>query len=124
LGWVELCWPDAPIAAGSTVGILSRQCGFWTLNASRIVYLVEEENPVRRFGFAYGTLPDHVERGEERFTVEWRRDDDSVWYDVVAFSLPNHLFCKACFPLTRLLQKRFAEDSKRAMVRSVGRYES
>jgi uncharacterized protein (UPF0548 family) len=28
------------------------------------------DGPVRRFGFAYGTLPDHVESGEERFTVE------------------------------------------------------
>src|SRR5262249_10103881 len=57
LGWVELCWPDAPIEAGSAVAILSRQSGCWTLNASRIVYVVDEHGPVQRYGFAYGTLP-------------------------------------------------------------------
>jgi uncharacterized protein (UPF0548 family) len=33
--------------------------------------------------------------GEERFTVEWRCQDDSLWYDLLAFSLPRH-------PLARL----------------------
>jgi uncharacterized protein (UPF0548 family) len=63
-----------------------------------------------RFGFAYGTLPDHVERGEERFTVEWRADD-SVWYDIYAFSRPKHPLARLGFPITRMLQKRFVRDS-------------
>jgi uncharacterized protein (UPF0548 family) len=29
---------------------------------------------MRRFGFAYGTLAQHAESGEERFTVEWNRE--------------------------------------------------
>jgi len=29
-----------------------------------------EEEPIQRYGFAYGTLPDHAETGEERFLVE------------------------------------------------------
>ncbi len=28
--------------------------------------------------FRYGTLPDHAESGEERFAVDWNREDDSV----------------------------------------------
>jgi uncharacterized protein (UPF0548 family) len=119
LGWVQLYWPEAPIRVGSTVAILSRQCGFWSLNASRIIYVIEEDAPLRRYGFAYGTLTVHVESGEERFTVEWRKDDDSVWYDLLAFSRPNHFLVMAGYPLARQLQRRFAADSKRAMVRAV-----
>ena len=43
---------------------------------------------MKRFGFAYGTLREHAESGEERFTVEWSRDDDRVWYDILAFFAP------------------------------------
>src|SRR5215210_8264338 len=62
LGWVELCCSDAPIEVGTTVAVLVRHFGFWSLHPARIVYLVDEENErVRRFGFAYGTLPAHGE---------------------------------------------------------------
>ena len=45
---------------------------------------------MKRFGFGYGTLPGHAERGEERFSVEWNREDGCVYYDVFAFSHPKH----------------------------------
>jgi len=48
------------------------------------VYVIDETVPVRRFGFAYGTLPAHVEQGEERFSVELHADG-AVWYDLRAF---------------------------------------
>jgi uncharacterized protein (UPF0548 family) len=119
LGWVQLCWPDAPIASGTVVAMLASSFGLWTLNACRIVYIVDEDGPVRRYGFAYGTLPDHVARGEERFTVEWRRDDDTVWYDILALSQPNQILTRIGYPAMRVLQKRFARDSKRAMLDAV-----
>lgn len=118
LGWVQICWPHAPIVVGTTVGILARVPGCWSLNACRIAYLVDEEGPLCRYGFGYGTLPEHAERGEERFTVEWNRADDTVWYDVRAFSQPQQLLAKLSYPFARLLQKRFARDSKRAMLRA------
>ncbi len=122
LGWVELFRldpPDNSIRAGETLAVLIHHYGLWSLNSTRIVYVVEEDLPARRFGFAYGTLPEHGERGEERFTIEWRRDDDSVWYDLLAFSRPQHLLAKAAYPLVRRLQKRFARDSLRRMVDTV-----
>jgi uncharacterized protein (UPF0548 family) len=85
LRWVELHRRDAPIEAGLTVAVLA-QAGLWWLNAARVVYTFDEAGPPRRFGFAYGTLPDHAERGAERFMVEEREADDSVWYDILAFS--------------------------------------
>jgi uncharacterized protein (UPF0548 family) len=92
----------------------------WWLNACRIVYAVDEMGPVCRFGFAYGTLPGHAESGEERFLVEWDRADDDVWYDIIAFSRPNHLLARLGYPLTRRTQKRFARDSAAAMRKAVG----
>ncbi len=119
LGWVHLCWPDAPITVGTTVGILVRFPGCWSLNACRITYLVDEHGPVRRYGFGYGTLPEHAERGEERFTVEWHRDNDAVWYDIRAFSQPQQMLAKIGYPFARLFQKRFARDSKQAMLQAI-----
>lgn len=42
----------------------------------------EEGGAVKRFGLLYGTLVEHAASGE-RFTVEWSRDDDRVWYDIL-----------------------------------------
>ena len=91
LSWTRLCWPDTPIVEGATVVVLARHFGFWSLNASRIIYLIEEDEEIQRYGFAFGTLPGHSERGEERFTVEWHHHDDSVWYELFAFAAPKHL---------------------------------
>ena len=94
LGWVELFPSDAPIEVGTTVGILVRHFGFWSLNAARIVYLINEQDSLEMFGFGYGTISGHAERGEERFTVEYHHSDDAVWYDLCAFSQPKHFLAK------------------------------
>jgi uncharacterized protein (UPF0548 family) len=80
------------------------------------VYVVDSDDTIKRYGFAYGTLAEHAESGEERFTVEWNRHDDSVWYDILAFSRPNHWLVRLGYPYSRYLQKKFAADSKRAML--------
>ena len=114
IGWLQLCWPTTPIAPGAAVAVLAHCVGMWWLNACRIVYVVEESRPIRRFGFAYGTLVSHAERGEERFIIEWR-EDDSVWYEILAFSRPNRRLVRLGYPLARRLQKRFGADSLAAM---------
>jgi uncharacterized protein (UPF0548 family) len=119
LGWVELHSLDTAIEPGKAVAVLAHVCGVWFLNACRIVYVVEEQEPVTRFGFAYGTLPEHAESGEECFTVEWQRPEDSVWYNILAFSRPNQLLSRLGYPAVRRLQKRFARDSAAAMRRAV-----
>lgn len=119
LGWVRLLPAEAPAEVGTTVGVLARHYGFWSLNLSRVVYQLQEDGPVRRRGFAYGTLPEHGESGEERFSVE-KREDGSVFYDLYAFSRPNHPLTRLGRPFARGLQRRFAQDSLRAMVRAVG----
>jgi uncharacterized protein (UPF0548 family) len=117
--WIRLFWPTSPIQAGVDVAILIRHFGFCSLNSSRIVYVVNEESPVAKYGFAYGTLAEHAERGEERFTVEWNRSEDKVWYAILAFSRPNKTLAKLGYPLSRALQRKFAEASKVAMLQAV-----
>ena len=114
-----LIWPaEAPQHTTQVVAMLARVYGLWWLNACRIVYTIDENAPVRRCGFAYGTLPGHVEMGEERFLVEMLADG-SVWYDVRAFSRPRHPLVKLAKPLARQLQRRFVRESKLAMQRAV-----
>ena len=112
--WIELHRLNDDPTPDQTVGVLARALGLWVLNVCRVVYVVEAEQPLRRFAFAYGTLPEHAESGEERFQVEWR-EDDSVWYDILAFSRPNQLFSRIAYPYVRRKQKQFAGDSMRAM---------
>lgn len=100
-----------PIAVEQVVSMSAKVLGTWWSNLAKIVYLIENE---RQFGFAYGTLEAHVERGEELFLVDWRADG-SVWYSIRAFSKPKIWATKINYPFARALQKRFVRDSRLAM---------
>ena len=120
LGWVELFHPPEPIAPGQIVLVLAHTISLYSLSASRVISMIDEDNgQLRRRGFSYGTLHHHVECGEERFSVEYHHKDDSVWYDILAFSLPKHPLARLGYPLSRAAQRRFAVDSKVAMLRAV-----
>jgi uncharacterized protein (UPF0548 family) len=116
LAWVEPAWPEATLQEGSMVGTLTHVMGIWSLNVCRIVYVIDEP---ARFGFAWGTLPDHTLCGEERFLVEHSSEDGSVWYDLLSFSRPGRIMTRLIYPFARHLQRRFALDSMEAMRRSV-----
>jgi len=118
LGWVEVFPSDAPIETGTVVGVLAH-LGFWSLNACRIERVIDEHGSRNRFGFVYGTLPAHAERGFEQFTVEWVGESDAVIYRISAYSRPNHLLVWLGYPVVRSLQKRFARDSMSAMFAAV-----
>jgi len=121
LGWVESSSRDIPIEKGQVVGVMARVVGLWCLNACRIVAVVDEVGSSSRYGFVYGTLPGHVESGEERFQVEWSRNDNTVWYDILAFSRPNHFLTRLGYPVVRRIQKKFARDSAVAMQLAIRR---
>ena len=116
---VRLCWPDAPIRPGGAVAIVLRHFGFWSLNCCKIVYVIDEDGPIRRFGFAYGTLAGHAEQGEERFMVEWNRTSDLASYHILSFSRPGSVTTKIGYPAARWLQKRFLRHSLAAMAAAV-----
>lgn len=110
-GWASVTPPAAPIREGEAVAMLARVLGLWWLNSCRIVYVIDEEN---RFGFAYGTLPGHVECGEELFSVE-KTADGRVQYVLRAFSRPRHWMARLAYPLARAYQRRFVRESKQSM---------
>jgi uncharacterized protein (UPF0548 family) len=119
LPWTRVFPENAPLAPGQNVAVLARAFGAWWLNAARIVYIIDETTTtsptMRRFGFAYGTLAEHVESGEERFSIEWQSNDDSVWYDLLAFSRPRYWLTRLAYPLARRMQRRFARESLATM---------
>ena len=118
LGWVELFPKQASISPGSEVAVLARHAGLWSLNACRVVYSIGGPNDPE-FGFAYGTLRNHVECGEEIFKVSFRPDTGDVSYLIRAVSRPRAVLARLGYPLARVLQARFRQDSAQALKRAI-----
>lgn len=118
LRWILLAWPETPIETGAVVAPIIHFGGVWWPNACRIVYVVNEELPRKQFGFAYGTLLEHMCRGEELFLVEMLLDD-SVWFEIRAFSRPAKFLSKVARQLVRYGQQRFFADAHTAMEKAV-----
>ena len=114
VAWTRILPVNAAIRAGEIVTLQIHALGLWWMNAARIVYTIEEHGTPERFGFAYGTLPAHVEQGEERFSVELQ-PDGGVWYDLRAFSRPGAWPVRIGKRIARRLQARFVRDSQAAM---------
>lgn len=118
LDWLDVSPQETPIRQGEVLAILARSAGVWWLNACRIVYVIDDSRPAKRFGFAYGTLPDHVGSGEERFLVEMD-GAGHVWFDILAFSRPRHFLARIGYPFVRVVQKRFGRESAAVMRQAV-----
>lgn len=97
--WIDIHASAAVVAEGvvadQRIGPISAPC--------RVVYVLDEP---RRKGFAYGTLPGHPERGEERFAVTWDPQTDEVRAEVSSVSLPAALWLLA-LPFLRVAQVFF-----------------
>jgi uncharacterized protein (UPF0548 family) len=105
--WTVILPANAPIQTGTTIAMYALFMGIWWRNACKIVYIIDEN---RRFGFAYGTLPAHIECGEELILVEMDNNND-IYYTVKAFSKPRHILAKIAYPIMRRLQEKFRRDS-------------
>ena len=88
------------------------------MNGCRVLYSVGSLNDVARFGFAYGTLTNHAESGEELFEVFLDPQTDDVKYRIRAASWPQVMLTHLGQPIVRLLQARFRRDSATAMIRA------
>lgn len=117
LGWVELHPHRAPITAGTVVAVLIRHLGFWSLNGCRVVYQTHDDD--KAFGYAYGTLSNHAESGEELFEVHLDPHTDDVTYRIRATARPQAALAWLGLPFVRVLQARFRRDSAAAMRRAV-----
>jgi uncharacterized protein (UPF0548 family) len=119
LEWLRVFPENAEICQGSEVAVVASHFGFHSVNLCRIVYVVDTGGSVNTFGFAYGTLLEHAESGEERFTVSWDQTDDSVWYEILALSKPRAALAGIGYPLSRVIQKNFGRTSLAAMMMAV-----
>jgi uncharacterized protein (UPF0548 family) len=118
IGWVEAFPKPAAIEPGTVVALLIRHLGFWSLNGARVLYRVGETDGARVFGFAYGTLTNHAESGEELFEVSLDRQSGDVVYRIRAVSCPQSALARIGRPIVRLLQARFRRDSASALKRA------
>ena len=84
----------------------------------RVVYTVGGPSDANRFGFAYGTLTNHAESGEELFEVWLDPRTNQVHYRIRAISWPQATFARIGQPVARALQQRFRDDSAAAMKRA------
>ena len=105
---------DGPIAVGTNVALAAPlPIGFIEITC-RIVAVLDEPD---QFGFAYGTLPVHPEKGEESFVVA-RGPDRSVEFTVRAVSRPAHPLARMAPPVADRLQdsavKRYLVAMERA----------
>jgi uncharacterized protein (UPF0548 family) len=118
LGWVEVFPTVAAVAPGTVVAVLVRHLGFWSMNGCRVVYEIAGDGS-REFGFAYGTLTNHAEIGEEIFKVSLSPGTGEVSYAIRAASRPRALLARLGYPVTRSLQARFRRDSAAAITRAI-----
>jgi uncharacterized protein (UPF0548 family) len=98
--------------------VLIHHAGLWSLNGCRVVYSVGDGEVST--GFAYGTLTNHAEMGEEIFQVSIAPDSEEVTYEICAASKPRAVLARIGYPYVRLCQSRFRRDSLAAMRRAVG----
>jgi uncharacterized protein (UPF0548 family) len=135
LGWVR-AYPDTtPLEPGANVLVVASHFGFWSVHCCRIVYplgrlpepgtvpaggdspRLEVQSPVA--GFAYGTLTEHAEAGEEIFKVVCDPKSGEVTYHIRAVSREQAILARLGFPVSRAFQARFRRDSMAAMRRYV-----
>jgi uncharacterized protein (UPF0548 family) len=119
IGWVELFPRQAAVEVGTVVAVLIRHLGVWSLNGARVLYCVGGTDGEARVGFAYGTLTNHAESGEELFEVFVDSRTGDVMYRIRAMSRPQALLARVGQPIVRLLQARFRRDSADAMKRAI-----
>ena len=120
MGWVELFPCGAAIETGTVVAVLVHHLGFWSLNGCRVVYGIGDRQSGSSFGFAYGTLTNHAELGEEIFEVMLEPESEDVIYRIQAVSKPRAALAMIGYPIARYFQERFRQDSTSALRRAIG----
>ncbi len=96
----EITLSEAPLRTGTRVDMRLR-LGLLRFTAPCIV--VWSERTDDHAGFAYGTLPGHPERGEERFELTLHENGE-VTFLIVAFSAPGRWFTRIGAPVGRMVQ--------------------
>jgi uncharacterized protein (UPF0548 family) len=86
------------VGPGMTLHLRGRVGGMRADAELRVISVTEE---TRRIGFVLGTVSGSVVTGEESFDIDWREDNDEVWFTVRAFDAPNSVLYRAIPPLVK-----------------------
>lgn len=119
--WAFTNAPDVKVNA--PVVVIARSLLLWTLNPLLITAVDRDGRPggaaapdvrrraQRRCAFVHTTVQGHQIAGEEAFSVEWRKEDDSVWYRVLTVSAPATPIATLARPVLRFYQRKFVAQS-------------
>lgn len=105
---------DVPLTPGATLVVVLNLFGCQALNAIRVLAIDDRPDDYR---LVVGTLPGHALRGREVFRIV--REGERVVYELRAVSRPRHWLAKLGWPVTRWVQRRFAEESLEGMARAL-----
>ena len=108
---------EVPLREGTHVQMRMR-VGLLTFDIPCVV--VWAERTPTSCGFAYGTLPGHPERGEERFEVRLTPSGEVI-FRIVAFSAPGRWFTRLGGPVARWVQRRTIDRYLNALDRTTAR---
>lgn len=112
---VRIFPPGIPVSPGATILAVLTLGPAQIVAPCRIVCVIDE---IDRFGFAYGTLPGHPERGEEAFFVE--RCGEGTFFTIIAFSRPADPLARFAGPIGRAIQVAITRRFVTALARSAG----
>ncbi len=105
----------APIEVGATVVVTVGTPWLALAAPCRIVGVLDDPD---QWGFAYGTLPGHPERGEESFVVSITGDGD-VTFRIRAFSRPGAPLVRLAGLVARIVQRAGTRGYLDAMKRGL-----
>lgn len=100
------------VGPGMTIHVRGRVGGMKADAELRVISVTEEP---RRVGFTLGTVGGSVVSGEESFDLEWREDNDEVWFTVRAFDRPTRILYRVLPGLTRRRRRQLFARYLRAI---------
>jgi len=100
------------VGPGMTLRLHGRVAGMRADAQLRVISVTEEK---RRVGFVLGTVDGSVVSGEESFDLDWREDNDEVWFTVRAFDAPNALLYRMLPALVKRRRKELFSRYLRAI---------
>ncbi len=106
--------PYEPLSPGATVLLVTTVGPMQIVAPCRIVAVFKEPYS---FGFSYGTLPGHPERGEESFTLNLR--NGATFFTITAFSKPVDRLARLAGPIGRAVQRSVTRRYVKALRRYV-----
>ena len=107
-------YPHEPLTPGATVLAVTTIGPMQIVAPCRIVAVFKEPYA---FGFSYGTLPGHPERGEENFALNLR--NGATYFTITAFSRPVDPLARLAGPVGRAVQRSVTRRYVKALRRYV-----